>query len=246
MAPGVRRDRFLRVAAVGLVVYGVFGFALLGLAYTVAAQTFAQVDALRRSVDQQRVALSASLQTTSQALASAATTFDGFGTTLAEARGSSLQAAQFARELGTTMADMAAASNIQIFGLAPLGGLGAGFDRASQQLAGLGTDLERTGQALGKNVDDVAAIEASVAQARAQVDALARAFDATTLPGAQPELMRPFELAIYGLLLWLGCQALVSVVLGVMLFHRSHQRLRAHHVERRAATKAAHEIVNTR
>jgi hypothetical protein len=242
----MRRDRFLRVAAIGLVVYGLFGFALLALAYSVASQTFAQLEALGRSVDQERLALSGSLRSTSQTLDATSGSFDGFGTTLGQAKTSSLQAAQFARDLGDTMAQMSAASNVNILGFQPLAGMGQGFDRAGQQLAGLGTDLEQTGQALGRNVDDVATIETSLVQARAQVDAVARAFDAASLPGTQPELMRPFELAIYGLLLWLGCQALVSIVIGVMLFHRSHLRLRAHHAERRAAARAAHEIVNTR
>lgn len=242
----MRRDRFLRVAAVALVFYGLMGFGLLTLAYTVAARTFGQVQALSASIDQQRLALSGSLKATSQTLTAASTSFDNFGTTLGQARSSSLQAAQFARDLGGTMGEMAAASNVQILGFQPLAGMGSGFDRAGQQLAGLGDDLDKTGRALGQNADDLATIKGSVAQARAQVDALARAFDATALPGTQPELPRPFELSIYGMLLWLAGQALTSVVLGAILFRWSHMRLRAHRDERRAAARAAHEIVNTR
>jgi hypothetical protein len=239
----VRRDKFLRVAAIGLVVYGLFGFGLLALAYVVTAQTFAQLEALSRSVEEQRAALTASLRTTSQTLVTTTTTFDDFATTLAQARQSSLQASQFARDLSTTMGEMGAASNVQIFGFQPLAGLGGGFGKASDQLTSLAGDLEQTGQALGKNAEDVGSIKSSVGQARVQVDALARAFDATMLPDTQAELMRPFKLAIYGLLLWLAGQALVSVVLGAMLFHRSHQRIRAHHAERRAAARAAQEII---
>jgi hypothetical protein len=242
----VRRDKFLRVAAIGLVVYGLFGFGLLALAYVVTAQTFAQLEALRHSVEEQRAALSGSLRATSQTLTATSTTFDDFATTLGQARQSSLQASQFARDLGTTMGEMGAASNVQIFGFQPLAGLGGGFGKASQQLTALAGDLEQTGQALGKNVEDLDSIKTSVGQARVQVDTLARAFDATVLPGSQPELMRPFQLAIYGLLVWLAGQALVSVVLGVMLFHRSHQRIRAHHAERRAAARAAQEIIARR
>jgi hypothetical protein len=242
----VRRDKFLRVAAIGLVVYGLFGFGLLILAYVVTAQTFAQLDQLRRSVDDQRAALSGSLRATSQTLTTAATTFDDFATTLGQARQSSLQAAQFARDLSITMGEMAGAANIQIFGIQPLAGLGGGFGKASEQLAALGGDLDQTGQALGKNADDIGNIKSSVGQARIQVDALARAFDATVLPGSQPELLRPFQLAIYGLLIWLAGQAVVSIVLGVMLFHRSHQRIRSHRAERRAAAVAAQEILAKR
>src|SRR6187401_2309653 len=43
----VRRDHVLRAAAVGLVLYGLFGFALLLLGFAIAWQTFAQIDQLR-------------------------------------------------------------------------------------------------------------------------------------------------------------------------------------------------------
>jgi hypothetical protein len=243
LAASVRRDKLLRVAAIGLVVYGLFGFGLLALAYVVTAQTFAQLAALSRSVEEQRSALGGSLKATSETLAATSTTFDDFATTLAQARQSSLQASQFARELGGTMSEMGSASNVQIFGFQPLAGLGGGFGRASQQLDALAGNLEQTSQALGRNVEDVGTIKTSVGQARGQIDALARAFDATVLPGTQPELMRPFQLAIYGLLVWLGGQAVLGIVLGVMLFHYSHRRVRAHRAERRAAARAAQEII---
>lgn len=242
----MRRDKFLRVAAIGLVVYGLFGFGLLALAYVVASQTFAQLGELARSVEDQRIALSGSLRATSQTLATASESFDGFATTLGEAQQSSQQAAQFARDLSVTMGEMAGAANVSIFGLQPLAGLGIGFGRSSEQLAALGGDLDRTGEALGKNAADIGTIKVSVGQAQAQVDALARAFDSTALPGTQPELLRPFQLAIYGLLLWLAGQALVSIVLGAMLFHRSHQRILMNRLERRAAALAAEEILAKR
>ena len=69
---------------------------------------------------------------------------------------------------------------------------------------------------------------------RTQIDALAGAFELTPLPGSTPGVLAPFRLAIYGLLVWLAGQALVSVLLGLALFDRQHRRIRAHHANRRA------------
>src|SRR5438874_1708119 len=77
----VQRDHFLRAAAIGLVVYGIFGFVLLGLAYVVASRSFDQIESLRRSLEDQRSALVGSLRATSQTLNMASTTFDDFGAT---------------------------------------------------------------------------------------------------------------------------------------------------------------------
>ena len=95
----------------------------------------------------------------------------------------------------------------------------------------LGTDLDRTSQSLGQNTNDLNAIKGNLSDVRGQVDALARAFDAAPLPGGPAGSLQPFRLAIYGLLIWLAGQALVSVLLGAVLFERSHRRIRAH-VER--------------
>lgn len=221
------RDKVIRAASIGLIVYGLLGFVLLLLAYVVASQTFAEIDALRRSLDDERTALVGSLHATSQTLDAAKTTFDDFGGTLAEAQASSAQAAHFAKDLSGTMSQMSAAMGVQVLGFQPLAQLGSGFQQASQQLAALSDDLDRTSQALGKNASDIKSVEANVAQAKAQVDQLARTFDAASIPGTRPQTTRPLELAIYGLLVWLGGQAAVSVALGVILFNWSHRRIRA-------------------
>jgi DNA repair ATPase RecN len=221
------RDKIIRAASVGLILYGLLGFVLLLLAYVVASQTFAEIDALRRSLDDERTALVDSLRATSHTLDAAATTFDDFGGTLAEAQTSSAQAASFANELSGTMSQMSTAMGVQVLGFQPLAQLGGGFQRASQQLAALSGDLARTSQALGKNASDVKSVQANVAQAKAQVDQLARTFDAAAIPGTRPETARPLQLAIYGLLFWLAGQAAVSVALGVVLFNWSHRRIRA-------------------
>ena len=229
----MRRDHVLRAAAVGLVLYGLLGFALLLLGFSIVQQTFAGIDQLRGSLVGQRDGLVGALKATSTTLGSAASGFDNVQQTLADARDSSAQAATLARGMSKTMGDLAGASNVSVLGFQPFGQLGQGFGQASGQMVQLGDDLDRTSRSLGQNSGDIATIKANLGQVRTQVDAVARAFDSTPLLGA-PSNLEPFKLAIYGLLLWLGGQALVSVLLGVALFDRQHRRIRAARAERLA------------
>lgn len=212
--------------------YGLFGFALLLLGFSIVQQTFAGIDQLRGSLVGQRDGLVGALRATSTTLGSATSGFDNVQQTLADARDSSAQAATLARGMSKTMGDLAGASNVSVLGFQPFGQLGQGFGEASTQMVQLGDDLDRTSRSLGQNSGDIAAIKANLAQVRTQVDAVARAFDTTPLLGA-PANLEPFKLAIYGLLIWLAGQALVSVLMGVALFDRSHRRIREHRASRR-------------
>jgi hypothetical protein len=116
---------------------------------------------------------------------------------------------------------------LQLFGVQPLAGLGPGFARVSEQLQRLGADLDSTAAALGRNQAGVGATGAGLADVRQRIDALADSFAATPLLGGPLEALRLFRIAVYGLLLWLGGQAFVSVLLGVLLFRHAHLRLRA-------------------
>jgi hypothetical protein len=227
------RDHVLRIAAVGLVIYGLLGFVLLWLGYQITSRTFEQLELVGTSVVQQRDALVGSLHATSATLASANTSFEGFDRTLTEAQGSAKQAADFARGLSQTMTDMSTAAQVTIFGVQPLGQLGVGFSQASGQLVALGDNLDRTSESLGANVGGIESVQGNLVQVRTQVDALARAFETTPLLGARTFDLQPFKLAIYGLLIWLGGQALVSVLLGIALFDHAHGRLRAYRDARR-------------
>lgn len=222
-------DRALRVAALGLILYGLLGFGLLLLGYTVASQTFAEIRALQGALLEQRTALVGSLRATSRSLDIAGGSLVSFEQTLAEARGSSEQAALFARELSGTMSDLAAAAQISILGLQPFGRIGQGFGRAGTQLTLLADQLEVTSGALGQNVGDLELTRASIDETRRQVDGLASAFEITPLPGAPGAALDLLELAIYGLLIWLAAQAALSILLGAALFRRAHTRLFAYY-----------------
>ncbi|HEV8636048.1 MAG TPA: hypothetical protein VG370_17625 [Chloroflexota bacterium] len=221
------RDHVLRIAAVALVLYGLLGFVLLGFAYVLARQTLAEVEAARAAVVAQRDGLVDVLRSTARALDETAKTFGTFGATLDEARRSARQAAELARETSTTAGGLEQAMYVQFFGVQPLAGLGPGFARAAEQLQQLGGDLDATAEALGRNQAGVGATGSGLAEVRQRIDALASAFATTPLLGGPIEALRLFQVAIYGLLLWLGGQAFVSVLLGVLLFRHAHLRLQA-------------------
>jgi hypothetical protein len=231
----VIRDKVLRIASIGLVLYGLFGFALVALGYSISSQTLGELEAVRSSLSEQRSSLVGTLRATSATLGSTASGFDNVNRTLGDARDSSQQAAELARGMSQTMTDLASASNVQVMGFSPFGQLGQGFGQASQQMQQLGADLDRTSQSLGQNTGDLTTIKANLGDVRSQVDALARAFEVTPLPGGPAGSLQPFRLAIYGLLIWLAGQALVSVLIGAALFERSHRRIRAHYERSRTA-----------
>src|SRR5262245_38064982 len=226
----VIRDHVLRIAAIGLVLYGVLGFVLLGFAYLLARQTLAEVEAARLAIVEQRDGLVEVLRSTSRALDATSQTFGTFGGTLDEAQRSARQAASLARDTSMTALELEQAMYVQFFGVQPLAQLGPGFHRASEQMQQLGGDLESTAGALGRNQAGVGAASAGLADVRHRLDAVADAFATTRLLGGPIESLRLFEIAIYVLLLWLGGQAFVSVLLGVMLFRHAHLRLRARRV----------------
>jgi hypothetical protein len=223
----VIRDHVLRLAAVALVLYGLLGFVLLGFAYTLARQTLDEIEAARAAIVAQRDGLVEVLRSTSRALDETSKTFGTFGATLDEAQRSARQAAQLARDTSTTTHELEQAMYVQFFGVQPLAGLGPGFARAGEQLQQLGGDLDATAAALGRNQTGVGATGSGLAEVRQRIDGLANTFATTPLLGGPIEALRFFRIAIYGLLLWLGGQAFVSVLLGVLLFRHAHLRLRA-------------------
>jgi hypothetical protein len=242
----MRRDKVLRAAAVGLVLYGLLGFALLLLGFSIVWQTFAGIDQLRDSLSGQRQGLVGALRATSTTLGSTAAGFDNVEKTLADARESSGQAAELARGMSRTMSDLAGAAQVQVFGFQPFGQLGQGFGQASGQMLQLGDDLDRTSQSLGQNAGDIRTIKANLSELRGQLDVVARAFDATPLLGGSSADLQPFKVAIYGLLVWLAGQAMVSVLLGAALFDRQHRRIRAHHAARHALPDGSRAIAAAR
>ena len=215
---GVRR---IRAAAVGLIVYGLLGLGLLILAYVVANQTFQQIEALQALLSTQRTALVGSLRGTSSTLTIASSSFGTMGQTLGQAQDSTRQAAIFARDLSKTMQTLGNTLRTPLFGVLVLGDIGGGFDQAGQQLAIIAGSLDATGNTLGQNATDLQAVKQRLSQMQSQVETLTQALDTMPPQATQSGVLPIYQLAIYGLLGWLGIQALVSIMWGVLLFRRS-------------------------
>jgi hypothetical protein len=217
----------LRLAAVALVLYGLSGFTLLGFVYVVASRALVEIEVARTSLIVQRDGLVEVLRSTSQSLEQTAATFDSFGGTLVQAQQSSRRAAQLARDTSATATGLEQSMYVQFLGLQPLVGLAPGFAQASEQMLRLGGDLDAMAEALAQNQSGVGATGASLGEMRKRVDSLADAFSSTQLLGGPADAFRLLRYAVYGLLLWLGGQAFLSVLLGAMLFRRSGARRRA-------------------
>ena len=218
--PGVR---LLRAAAIGLIVYGMLGLGLLCLAFVAASETFQQVEALRGLLVTQRTALVGSLRGTSSTLTIASSSFATMGQTLEQARNSTREAAVFARDLSTTMRALGGNLKVPLFGIIVLGDVGGGFDQAGAQLVTIATSLDSTGGALGQNVTDLESLKQQLSRMQSQVDMLAQAMEAMPIQGAMSSVLPIYQLAIYGILGWLGIQAIASILLGFALFRHSLQ-----------------------
>ena len=103
---------------------------------------------------------------------------------------------------------------ISVFGAQPFLQLSQSFRRNTDELRGVSADVSTLSEAIGHNSTDVIAVRDSVRVLRDRVQRLAN--DAAASPDGTrvgPEL----SVLAYGLTLWLGILALLSLVGGVIL-----------------------------
>ena len=189
--------RSARTLAAALIAYGVLGCVVV-LALTLAvAPAMSTLDALARS--------SADVQGT---LTTTRDAFDGFGTSLIEARRSSERAASTARTTAKTARQLGDAMGISIFGARPLLPIANGFQQQSSDLDALATELDALGTALARDETDVESL-------RDQVTALRDR--AIVLSASAPETL-PLAPILYALLAWLALQAIGAIWVGGALW----------------------------
>lgn len=211
-APAVLRDLPLRRLGIGLVAYGGVGVLLLLVGLFVLAGVLGRLDALSGAVGRP-------LASTARTVADASTAFDRFGDSLVQARESSEHAAQLSRDTAQTLAGLADAMTIRIFGAQPLLPAAEGFRRSSEQLTGLGGDLDQMSEALGANVDDVEQASRNLSQVRAEMEVLLATFGVNE-EGAGGGI-GPAAIALYALLVWLALPAFASLALGWLFLRYS-------------------------
>lgn len=201
-----------------LVAYGVLGLTVLLGGALLINEPLERLSRSTGSLEQQRTLLVRSLRSTSQTFGDAAQGMVGFDQSLAEARASTSRAAALSRDVSATMSELARAMGISIFGTQPLLSLSAGFERAGQQLASLGDDLDSIGTSLDQNAGDARLTRTNLEDLQAQVDLLADSVEQTELPSVPGDALGAVRIALLLLTAWLSMLALGSLLLGLYLW----------------------------
>ena len=200
----------LRGIGIGLIAYGIIGLVIIVVALIVTVGAFARLESLSDSVE-------GPIRSTARTLGDASSAFGRFAISLAEAQRSSIDAATLAHETSDTMAGLASAMSITIFGTQPFAEAARGFEQVSDQLDGLGTDLEQVSDALGHNISDVDRTASNLREVRDEMDGLVGTFGGAGEGASSPGGVRAASLALYALLIWLAIPAVVSLMVGVVV-----------------------------
>jgi hypothetical protein len=202
----VRRSPF-RLLGFALVANGLLGLALVGVALAALGPLLTRASVAADSAGD-------SLSAAALALDQTSTAFDGFSKSLDDARTSSAHASQLLNDASATSAQLADAMSISFLGAQPFLPIAQNFRRNTDELRGVSADLSTLSEAIGHNSRDVVSVRDSIRLLRDQVQRLAR--DAAATPDGRhvgPEL----SVLAYGLTLWLGILAILSLVGGLLL-----------------------------
>jgi len=192
---------------VALFLNGILGLALVGVALGALGPLVTRASVAADSAGD-------SLAAAAQALDQTATAFEGFSKSLDDAKTSSAHASQLLSDASTTSAQLADAMSINFLGAQPFLPIAQSFRRNTDELRGVAADLSTLSGAIGHNAGDVVSVRDSVRVLRDRVQKLAS--DAAASPDGRrvgPEL----SVLAYGLTLWLGVLALLSLLAGVVL-----------------------------
>ena len=196
------RRRFL---AWVLILYGVLGLVLVLGGAAIGLEVASRIEGLTATADG---TLAAAARSTDVA-ARAVTNVDA---SLSESQASADAAAELARDASGTMASLAQAMELSLFGTQPLLPLAGEFDASAEQASALAETLDRVAGSLADSRTDVARIGTELAGLSAELSALREASGAST-PGAAP----PLRLFVLLLLAWLLVPAAGGLLMGLAL-----------------------------
>ena len=196
-----------RPIGVALIANGLLGLALVGVALGALGPLLTRASVAADSVGD-------SLAAAAQALDQTATAFDGFSKSLDDAKTSSAHASQLLNDASATSAQLADAMSISFLGAQPFLPISQSFRRNTDELRGVSADLSTLSEAIDHNSRDVVSVRDAVRVLRDRVQRLAS--DAAASPDGRrvgPEL----SVLAYGLTLWLGVLAVLSLIGGLVL-----------------------------
>jgi len=191
--------RYARPLGLALTAWGVFGLVLIGFVGVTAEPTLAAAESLteRETADEIKTALESTI-----------VSLGGVGTSVVEGRRAAEGAGTAVREIAATTEQLAEGMSLSIFGAQPFLSIAQGFDRQTESLADLATDLDDLAAALRQNEADVTKLRASAVILRDRVGLIAPASQGAT------STLRPL---IYALLAWFGLPAIGAIGAGVWL-----------------------------
>ena len=199
----------MRLLAWLLAAYAAIGVVLVLAALLVGGPLVARLD---------RVTTSATDTMTAAASAAraAAAAFDGFDTSVEQARTSADDAAGLSRETATTLDALATAMGIEFLGAQPLLPLAGQFQRSADQMRQLGDNLEGIGAALSANRTDIAAVGVEMRLLADQMEAFESRVAAERVTGGLP-----LSWLYYGFLLWQLLPITAAGVASAWIFRRT-------------------------
>ena len=192
-----------RLLAWVLILYGVLGLVLVVGGAAIGLDVAARVERLTATADGTLAAAARSIDVAAEA-------FTNVDASLSESQESADAAAELARDASGTMASLAQAMELSVFGAQPLLPLAAEFDASAEQASALADTLDRVAASLSDTRTDVTGIGTELAGLSAELGALRDANDTT---GTAP----PVRLLVLLLLAWLLVPAAGGLLIGLAL-----------------------------
>ena len=186
-----------------LILYGILGLGLVLSGAVIGLDVASRIERLATSADG---TLAAAVRSTD----AAADAFTNVDASLSESEASADAAADLARDASATLASLARAMELSVFGAQPLLPLAGEFDTSAEQALALGETLERVGGSLGDTRTDVSSIGTELDALSAQLAALR---DANGTDSSAP----PLRLFVVLLLVWLLVPAIGGLLAGLTL-----------------------------
>ena len=192
-----------RLLAWVLILYGVLGLVLVIGGAAIGLDVAARVERLATTAD-------GTLAAAARSTDAAAEAFTNVDASLSESQASADAAAELARDASGTMASLAQAMELSVFGAQPLLPLAAEFDASAEQASALAETLDRVAASLSDTRTDVTGIGTELAGLSAELGALR---DANDTSGTAP----PVRLLVLLLLAWLLVPAAGGLLIGLAL-----------------------------
>ena len=189
----------------GLIVYGLLGIAIVVTGAGIGLGIADRIERLATAAD-------GTLDAAARSTRAAATSFASVDGSLAEAETSSVQAADLARDASATLAALANAMELSIFGAQPLLPLAGNFRDSADQAEALGSTLDNVSSSLDGTRSDAAGIGVELETLADELETLQGAAD----PG-DGGLLRLFVVL---LLAWITVPAVGGILLGMSLLRR--------------------------